>query len=106
MHLYDFFKFFAVELNTSKIGISIRGGGFTFLKDDPNLGKDARYDGKLCVESPLFVTDDVASGAYNYGAAKKHFKIAVYLFEQRGFLGPSLLRLVIDPRLFTNFSED
>lgn len=65
--LMQFFRFYGEQLFTKKYGISIRKGGFLFLKGDMMLGKEGRLDGKLAVESPIDALDDVAAGARNYG---------------------------------------
>ena len=79
------------------MGVSIRAGGFTFYKNDENIGKDGRFDGKLFVESPIMALDDVGCGAFNYGLVRKHFKLAVEILQTRGFLSESLLQLIINP---------
>ena len=66
IHLFEFFKFYGDILNTREIGISIRAGGFAFYKNDEGLGKDGRPEGKLMVESPIQVLDDVGAGAFAY----------------------------------------
>ena len=91
IHLFQFFKFYAVKMNTREVGISIRAGGFAFYKNDEGLGKDGRFEGKLCVESPILVLDDVGCGAFAYALARKHFKVAYEILQTRGFLSESFL---------------
>ena len=79
LHLYDFFKLYGIQTNNKEVGISVRAGGFTFFKNDAGLGKEARIEGKLCVESPIMVIDDVGCGAFAYGQVRKHFKLAFEL---------------------------
>ena len=66
IHLFEFFKFYGCSLNTREVGISIRAGGFTYYKNDDGLGKDGRFEGKLAVESPIMVIEDVGVGAFAY----------------------------------------
>ena len=90
-------------MNTREVGISIRAGGFAFSKNDAGLGKEGRAEGKLAVESPIMVIDDVGAGAFAYSQVKKHFKLAYEILQTRGFLSESLLKLIIDPEMFHNF---
>lgn len=101
--LLDFFKFYGMELKMKMVGISIRQGGFTFMKNDIGLGKDARFDPKLVVESPIDVLDDVGSGAFIYTKVAKHFKLAHNLLMTRAFLSESFLKLIINAALFHNY---
>lgn len=66
IHLFEFFKFYGCTLNTREVGISIRAGGFNYYKNDDGLGKDGRFEGRLAVESPLLVIDDIGAGAFAY----------------------------------------
>jgi len=88
------------------IGISIRAGGFAYYKNDPGLCKDGMMDGKLCVESPLDVLDDVGVGAFMYGKVKQCFRLAHDLLKSRAFLSESFLKLLINYQLFHNFQEE
>lgn len=100
LHLYDFFKLYGIQNNTREVAVSVRAGGFTFFKNDAGLGKEGRIDGKLGVESPIMVLDDVGCGAFAYTQVKKHFKLAFELMQSRGFLSESLLKLIINPEMF------
>lgn len=95
-HLLEFFKFYGIELKTRMVGISIRSGGFTFMKNDIGLCKDIRFDPKLVVESPIDVLEDVGSGGFTYTVVSKHFKLAYNLLLSRAFLSESFLKLIIN----------
>ena len=83
--LFEFFLFYGKQLNSKFNGISIRQGGFLYLKGDEAFGKEARLDNKLNVESPLFTLDDVGSAARKYMDVRRHFSLAYDLLLTRGF---------------------
>jgi len=96
VHLFEFFKFYGILHNHREVGIAIRAGGYMYCKNDASLGKDGRVDGKLCVESPINVLDDVGAGAFAYTSVKKHFKLAYEILQTRAFLSDNFLKLIIN----------
>ena len=106
LHLFEFFKFYGIYHNQREVGISIRQGGFAFCKNDSSLGKDSRNDGKVAIESPINVLEDVGQGAFNYNQVKTHFKLAYETLLTRAFMSESMLKLIIDQEMFKSYQEE
>lgn len=101
--LLDFFKFYGMEHKMKFVGISIRQGGFTFMKNDIGLGKENRFDMRMMIESPIDVLEDVGAGAFVYSKVARHFKLAHNLLTSRSFLSESFLKLIINPQIFLSY---
>ena len=57
----------------------MRKGGFAFPKDHPYLGKESNKKGdyKLCIESPIWMFDDIGGNIRKISIILKLFKLAL-----------------------------
>ena len=90
-----FFELYAEKLDYRTIGISIRGGGFAFQKDDESLGKDhTKGERKLCIESPLHPLEDLSVQAFRFNVVRSAFKLAIHLLKYRLPHSKSVVQLI------------
>ena len=108
--VFDFFTFYVKDLNTSREGVSVNGGGSRFLKADRRfeaLGGPAARDRSgdlLCMESPLEPHIDIGGKAFQWRAVKQAFmqaRLVIANAVQNKDVGGSIIAPgLIDPELF------
>jgi non-canonical poly(A) RNA polymerase PAPD5/7 len=86
-----FMQFFAEEFNYTDLGISLRDGGYFFMKNRNN--KLARNN-LLCIENFQDQYHDIAKGTYRYESVKFLFK-EIYYKLQKANDGDSYLASLI-----------
>lgn len=73
--LVSFFQFYGFDFNYREVGISIRNGGFFFLREDKNWGL-TEENRLLSVENYQDITQDIGKSAFKYSAVINKFKNA------------------------------
>ena len=68
-----FLKFYGIEFNYFKYGISIRNGGFLFKKKDVNKF--------LCIENFLEIDKDIGKSCFHFNEIRNCFKIIYEKYE-------------------------
>lgn len=95
-HLLNIFKLYGKEFNYDKTGISVRGDGYYYSRDDKNFDMGMSKRVLLSLENPIEPNLNVAKGAYCFFKVKNLFRSCYEkIMCQRENLGLSLISLIL-----------